>query len=561
MAVEIEVVKMSFILFNQGGRSIARIPLVGRPLHLGSSPAMDFTLPDKSLPACLCRFEPLGLLDYHLKTDLPEGVLIDGKAKKSVRLYGGETIQVSDYEIVFNRAALDTSEWMPAETTAIEPRCTGTLRLDDKNLTLKSENLVLSFLNNDKRKVFQVGAAGFKVGAHQDNDLVLDDSYCSGLHAYFYWQNQRLFIQDLDSTNGVLVNGVSVQKTEVKPGFRIQIGTSVLEVLEQEERITIPALKGTGPWSLGELKTCDKAFAQTLKLVEKVAVFEATVCIFGETGTGKELVAQAIHDYSAKRTGPFIALNCAAIPEKLIESQLFGHEKGAFTGADRQVIGAFEQAQNGTLFLDEIGELAIDMQAKLLRVLETMQVKRVGGKKEIKLNFRLVTATHRDLPNAVAQGLFREDLLHRLYVLPVELSPLRKRPKDIQYLANLFLKEMTPAETSWKLTKGAEKKLLQHPFKGNVRELKNLIQRAILFAEKSLVTEENILFLPSGLQKKPEQVLNYMPGMTMEEIERIAYDGALGVHRSAAAAATALGIPKTTFWRRAKQLNVLRSSD
>ena len=159
------------------------------------------------------------------------------------------------------------------------------------------------------------------------------------------------------------MNGVSIQKTEVKQGFRIQIGTSVFEILEQEERIAVPLLQGTGPWSLGGLKTHDKAFAQTLKLIEKVAVFDATVCIFGESGTGKELVAQAIHDCSAKRSGPFVALNCAAIPEKLIESQLFGHEKGAFTGADKQVIGAFEQAQNGTLFLDEIGELPIDMQA------------------------------------------------------------------------------------------------------------------------------------------------------------------------------------------------------
>ena len=171
----------------------------------------------------------------------------------------------------------------------------------------------------------------------------------------------------------------------------------------------------------------------------------------------------------------------------------------------------------------------------------------------------MVTATHRDLPGAVADGDFREDLLHRLYVLPLTLSPLRKRPKDILYLANQFLLEMSPGSKPLRMTQKAQQVLLKHPFSGNVRELKNLIQRAILFAEEGVIKVDNLLFVPTPLRQPPDKILSYQPGMTMEAIERVAYGGALEVHRTAAAAATALGIPKTTFWRRAKQLNVIRS--
>ena len=548
---------MSFILLYQGGRSVARLPLVGRSLLIGASPAMDFTLPDNDLPAKVCSFEPIGLLDYRLVSDIEEGILIDGVPKHSMRLYGGETLQVADYDIVFHRAPLEEADWEAPEPAACEERCTGTLSLEGQKETIRSHNLRIHLKGQSDNDFSEISSHGLRIGASEANDLVLDDSFCSGLHAFIFWENHRLFIQDLESTNGTLVNGVSVSKTELKSGFQITVGATEMEVVAHEQTLKVPALKGDGPWQLGEMKTCNREFAKTLRLIEKIAVFDATVCIFGESGTGKELVAQAIHQSSARSAQPFIAINCAAIPKHLIESQLFGHEKGAFTGADKQVTGAFEQAQNGTLFLDEIGELPFEMQAKLLRVLENMQIRRVGGKKDINLNFRLITATHRDLPSEVAEGRFREDLLHRLYVLPVELMPLRERPEDILFLAKVFLQILSPKGQAFTLAKDAQKKLMRHPFKGNVRELKNLIQRAVLFSDSGTLCEEHLFFVPTHLQKSPAQMLSYQPGMTMEDIERMAYGSALKVHRSAAAAATALGVPKTTFWRRAKQLDVL----
>ena len=247
---------MSFVSFYQGDRSISRIPLVGRPVHLGASPAMDFTLPDKSLPASWCRLEPIGLLDYHLRTDLPEGVLIDGVAKTNARLYGGETVQVSDFKMVFHRAPLDEADFKPVSAVP-QSRCTGTLQINEDGKSLKANTLVLRTRGATEQTVYAIKASGLRIGASTDNDLVLKDQYCSGLHAFVFWENQRLFIQDLESTNGTFVNNVSIQKTELKKDFVIQLGETIVEVLDQEETVSVPELQGEGPWQLGRLKTND----------------------------------------------------------------------------------------------------------------------------------------------------------------------------------------------------------------------------------------------------------------------------------------------------------------
>src|ERR1700704_2152722 len=218
--------------------------------------------------------------------------------------------------------------------------------------------------------------------------------------------------------------------------------------------------------------------------VERVAASESRVCIFGETGTGKELIARTIHERSGRAGGAFVTLNCAAVPAELIESELFGHEKGSFTGAAGRHIGKFEQANHGTIFLDEIGDMPLNMQAKLLRVLEEGEVERIGGDKPIPVDVRVVVATHRDLESRVREEKFRQDLFHRIYVFPLVLPPLRERRDDILALVEHFAAQVS-AQNGWKpvpFTREAMQALQSHSWPGNVRELRNMVERLMLLA-------------------------------------------------------------------------------
>jgi two-component system, NtrC family, nitrogen regulation response regulator NtrX len=228
--------------------------------------------------------------------------------------------------------------------------------------------------------------------------------------------------------------------------------------------------------------------------VERVAASESRVCILGETGTGKELIAHTIHEKSNRRDGPYVTLNCAAVPAELIESELFGHEKGSFTGAASRHVGKFEQAHGGTLFLDEIGDMPLAMQAKLLRVLEQGEVERIGGDKPVKVNVRVVVATHRNLEEQIKQGAFRQDLFHRIYVFPVALPPLRERPEDIPALVQHF-SAMIARQNGWKevtFSPEAMQMLQAQPWPGNIRELRNVVERLLLFVEGDTVTAATV---------------------------------------------------------------------
>jgi two-component system, NtrC family, nitrogen regulation response regulator NtrX len=242
------------------------------------------------------------------------------------------------------------------------------------------------------------------------------------------------------------------------------------------------------------------AMAKLAAQIDRVAGSETRVCILGETGTGKELVARAIHEKSQRRDGPFVTLNCAAVPAELIESELFGHEKGAFTGAAGRHIGKFEQAEGGTLFLDEIGDMPVAMQAKLLRVLEEGEVERVGGDKPIKVNVRVVVATHRQLEQLVEQNAFRRDLFHRVYVFPLALPALRERPEDFADLVAHFARQVA-AQNGWRekeFSAEAIAALERYAWPGNVRELRNVVERLVLLAEGERVGGEDVeLALPA----------------------------------------------------------------
>jgi DNA-binding NtrC family response regulator len=246
------------------------------------------------------------------------------------------------------------------------------------------------------------------------------------------------------------------------------------------------------------------AMKKLLSEIERVAASETRVCILGETGTGKELVARAIHEKSARKENAFVTLNCAAVPAELIESALFGHEKGSFTGAAAKHLGKFEQAEGGTLFLDEIGDMPLAMQAKLLRVLEEGEVERVGGDRPIRVNVRVLVATHRNLENLVKENGFRQDLFHRIYVFPLRVPPLRERKEDMPELIAHFARQVA-SQNGWKqksFNEEAVEELRQYSWPGNVRELRNVVERLILLSEGETVNGDDVRLVLPGYTGK-----------------------------------------------------------
>ncbi|MCS7199809.1 MAG: sigma-54 dependent transcriptional regulator [Caldimicrobium sp.] len=260
-----------------------------------------------------------------------------------------------------------------------------------------------------------------------------------------------------------------------------------------------------------------EAMKKVLALVNKVADTQAPVLITGESGTGKEVVAKLLHQLSSKKEGPFIKINCAAIPETLLEAELFGYEKGAFTGAHQAKPGLFELAEGGTLFLDEIGEMPFSLQSKLLRVLQDNTFRRLGSVRELKVNFRLITATNRDLSKMIGEGHFREDLYWRLNVINIHIPPLRERREDILPLSRYFIEKFNQkyGKKVRELTQEAIRALLNHRFPGNVRELENRIERGIILAEEEVLTREDLGFLEESNRK--ENLLDKLLKLPLEE--------------------------------------------
>jgi DNA-binding NtrC family response regulator len=334
-----------------------------------------------------------------------------------------------------------------------------------------------------------------RIGAMDDNDVIVRDDTVSRHHCRIVQEDTGYVLVDQRSTNGTFINNVRIREGYLKPGCTIRLGQTEIKFNAREESVDIvPSSKDR----CGELIGRNEKMREIYAILEKIAPTATTVVIEGETGTGKEVVAQTIHKLSPRGKSSLIVFDCGAVPPNLIESELFGHEKGSFTGAVMTRQGLFEMADGGTLFLDELGELPLDLQPKLLRALEQREVRRVGSSKPIKVDVRIIAATNRNLEDEVRGGRFRQDLFYRLSVVRLMLPSLRERPDDIPLLVSHFLKLHTfnkgPDGTQRVrgVSQDAIDALAAYQWPGNVRELVNVIERAVSFCDGGTITGEDL---------------------------------------------------------------------
>jgi DNA-binding NtrC family response regulator len=373
-------------------------------------------------------------------------------------------------------------------------------------LHLRKCKLVTQVAGRAREHLFDKGA--ITIGAMEDNDLVVSDDTVSRYHCKIVQEETSYLLVDLGSTNGTFINRVRIKEAYLKPGCTIGLGNTEVKFHAADEKVEIlPSRKE----KLGRMVGRHVKMRELYTVLEKIAPTATTVVIEGETGTGKEVVAQTIHDLSTRSAGPIMVFDCGAVPDNLIESELFGHEKGSFTGAIMTRQGLFEMAHGGTLFLDELGELPLDLQPKLLRALEQREIRRVGSNKPIKVDVRIIAATNRNLEDEVRAGRFRQDLFYRLSVVRLMLPNLRERIEDLGVLIKHFLAEAPynrKSDGTQKVTgvsRAAMDLLTVYKWPGNVRELVNTIERAVSFAEGEMVEPRDLPETVRGEEASPRR--------------------------------------------------------
>jgi transcriptional regulator with GAF, ATPase, and Fis domain len=348
----------------------------------------------------------------------------------------------------------------------------------------------------DQGKEIEMSKARVTGGRSVIADLVLADKAISGSHFEVVARDDGYRLRDLNSRNGTYVGDLKIREVYLRPGTTFRAGHTQVQFQTTQDVVEIELSQSD---RFDRVIGSSAAMREIFATLEKIAPSELTCMITGETGTGKELIARGIHNASKRRSKPFVVLDCGSIPRDLIESTLFGHEKGSFTGAVGQHRGCFEQANGGTIFLDEIGELDIMLQPKLLRVLEQREIKRVGGDRTIPVDVRVIAATNRDLRAEVNQNNFREDLYFRLSVVHVELPPLRERREDLPQLVQHFLREVTSRRgVTLSFGQDALAAIVSHSWPGNVRELRNVVERAAALTDGPVISRSDLVFGREG---------------------------------------------------------------
>jgi len=436
-------------------------------------------------------------------------------------------------------------------------------------------------------KVFPLRGRNVTLGSSSENSLPIADPAVSREHCALERKGRRWWLRDLGSKNGVFVNGSKVRDAELGGGDAICIGGTTLRFTES---------KGIFP-NLSKVRKCGDMVAQSPAMVqvfyrlEELAKTDLSLLLQGESGTGKELVARAIHDLSRRSARSLVPVNCGALPPDLLEAELFGHEKGAFTGADRAKPGVFESAHGGTLFLDEIGELPLEQQPALLRVLDSKKIRRLGSNRHRNVNVRVICASNKDLKSMVAHGRFRRDLYFRLAECTLSIPPLRDRPSDIPVLLDLFLRQAPASQRAEAPERWVLDALMKHSWPGNIRELRNLTRRATALGWESAIEEGLIDLTPLApphfnlatlLAKPPGDAetsvsqqgataakqpkvdyctnvpLPFLDGHSLEEIEKAMLTKALEASEgSQAAAAKKLNMKRSTFRLKLKRHRLL----
>jgi DNA-binding NtrC family response regulator len=430
-------------------------------------------------------------------------------------------------------------------------------------------------LKSEGFTVFGADSADKAMGYVDENlDVVLSDLHMgdvSGIDLLQLWKKRRPETQfilltghsSLNSAIEAIKSGAYDYVTKpVNPDELTLLVRRAVEGLRKDQELEHLRQRLDQRFGLDKIVGQSKQMKDVFAKVQRAAPVDSTVLILGESGTGKELVAQALHHNSHRKKGPFVAVNCAAVPATLVESELFGHVRGAFTGATDRRMGRFEQADGGTLFIDEIGDFEIGLQAKLLRVLETLTVTPVGGHEDRKVDVRVLAATSRDIRKMVDEGTFREDLYYRLNVVTITLPPLRERPDDIPILVEHFLKEIsehkhTPAK---RVSPEVMRRFQQYRWQGNVRELRNMLESMMVLADGDVLTERDLPErIAAGSTPSTGAPQEIPAGLTMEELERLAITKALdqfGGNRTHAA--NRLGISVRTLQRKLRQYELER---
>jgi DNA-binding NtrC family response regulator len=424
---------------------------------------------------------------------------------------------------------------------------------------LKSEGLSIVGAENADKALGYVG---------ENIDVVLTDLHMgdvSGLDLLNLWKKRMPETQFILLTGDNSINtAVEAMKAgafhyvtkPVNPKELASIVQRAIQFVNKDKEIEHLRRRLDSKFGLDQIVGQSRQMKEVFDKIQRAAPVDSTVLVLGESGTGKELVAQALHHNSPRKKGPFVAVNCAAVPATLVESELFGHVRGAFTGATDRRVGRFEQADGGTLFIDEIGDFELGLQAKLLRVLETLTVTPVGGHEDHKVNVRVLAATSRDLRKMVEEGKFREDLFYRLNVVGITLPPLRDRTDDIPVLVEHFLNEITAQKhtTRRRVSHEVMEHLIQYRWPGNVRELRNALESMLVLADQELMTERD---LPDRIRAgvTSEGTTKEMPsGMTMDALERLAITRALDqCAGNRTHAAGKLGISVRTLQRKLRQ--------
>ncbi len=520
------------LLLTRDGKDVAVVPLDRDSFRVGRAPTNDLAVPDAKVSRH--QFEllqtPKGvrLLDRSGK-----GTVVNGEKTSEAELTPGACVSCGALSLFLR----------PCETVAGSDltRPGGGTEVLERPAGESGHRLVLTGMSGDRpvRVVLSQGVLG--LGKDPSNAVVIREPYISSFHCRLFQKADGWYVADLDSTNGTFINGVRVTEARLEPGVTLTVGRLDLRLgLEVE----------SGEWpGFGAIYSQDPAMKPVFALIQRAAATDEPVLITGESGTGKELVARELHRLSPRCTRRLVPLNCSAMPRDLVESELFGYERGAFTGANTARAGLFEEADGGTLFLDEIGELPLELQPKLLRVLENGEVRRVGGNEPLHVNVRLLSATHRDLSRSVGQKTFREDLYYRLCVIPIQLPPLRERPRDIPLLARVFLEQATRNLGPKHFSPAALEHLGAYRFPGNVRELRHAVMRAAILCPRDTIGPEHLVFHPPTLADRVAESLVYRKGMTMREVEQevireavLAFDGNVGM------AARSLGVARSTLW-------------